>query len=268
MKSTAPVILCVLTPHPRRPIARSTRSVRVGVAIVVALLCLGSATAARADSSRAGFTLEMSVPSPVVVGHPAMLQVTGTIPEDVVEFSYWFSLSAIPTSFTTTCPADHHVAKQFALTSGGAVIIWTQREPADATGRFSIPVAVSPTAPGSVLLCGYTDDGATHTLAAASLMLQIQPAGSPTSEPRGWRYIPAEVRKGKRSCRALFAPSKADDCIRRLVRDANRYCRRLPARRSRGRVPARRAARRALLGPEPGASFPPPALLGMWTSSA
>jgi len=243
MKSTAPVILPALTPRPRRRTQRSTRSVRVGIAIAVALLCLGSATAARADSFREGFDLDIAAPSPVVVGKPAMLQVTGTIPEDVVEYSYWFSLSAIPTSFTTTCPVDHHVAKQFALTSGGAVIIWTQREPADLSGHFSIPVAVSPTAPGSVLLCGYTDDGATHTLAMASLTLQIQPAGSPTSEPRGWRYIPAEVRKGRRSCRALFAPSKVDGCIRRLVRDASRYCRRLPARRSRGAC--LRAVRRA-----------------------
>ena len=49
-----------------------------------------------------------------------ILQATGTIDLDELAFSYWFSLDAIPTSVTSTCPADHFVAKQLALSTGGA----------------------------------------------------------------------------------------------------------------------------------------------------
>jgi hypothetical protein len=187
-----------------------------------------------------GFTLNLSTPSTPVVGKPIVIRATGTIPADQLQFSYWFSLSAIPPSVTSTCPEDHFEAMQLAESTGGAVIVLTQREPADATGSFSIPIGVTPTAPGSLLLCGYTDDGEAQTLASASLMFNIERAGS------GRRAtIPQDARAGIRSCRALL--SRPAGCERRVVRQANARCRRLHTRRARTSClrAVRRVARRS-----------------------
>ena len=45
-------------------------------------------------------------------------------------------------------------------------MVLTQRENPDAQGNFSIPVGVTPSAPGSLLICAYTDDGLTNTIVA------------------------------------------------------------------------------------------------------
>ena len=101
----------------------------------------------------------------------------GTIPVRDLFFSYWFSLSALRPSVTSTCPEDHWEAVQLAQSTGGAVIVLSQREIANATtGAFSIPVGITATAPGRLLLCAYTDDGATQTLVTTSMMLDIKPA--------------------------------------------------------------------------------------------
>jgi len=92
----------------------------------------------------AGFTLNLSAPSTPVVGQPMILQATGTIPPEDLPFLYWFSLDAIPTSVTSTCPEDHFVAKQLALSTGGSIVVLSQREVPDAAGNFSIPVGVTP----------------------------------------------------------------------------------------------------------------------------
>jgi hypothetical protein len=170
----------------------------------------------------AGFTLNLSASSTPIVGKPMVVQATGTIPAGNLAYPYWFSLSAIPPSVTSTCPSDHFVAKQLANSTGGTIVVFTQREATDAAGNFSIPIGITPSAAGSVLLCGYTDDGATNTLAGASLVLNIQPAS-----PAGRRAtIPEEARAGVRSCRALLA--RPGSCIRRVVRQANARCGRLP----------------------------------------
>jgi hypothetical protein len=182
-----------------------------------------------------GFTLNLSAPSTPVVGKSIVIRASGTIPADQLQFPYWFSLSAIPPSVTSTCPEDHFEAMQLANSTGGAVIVLTQREPADATGNFSIPIGVTPTAPGSLLLCGYTDDGEAQTLAGASLMFNIQRAGSGRQAT-----IPQDARAGIRSCRALL--SRPLSCERSVIRKANRRCRHL--RTGRARTSCLRAVRR------------------------
>ena len=191
------------------------------------------ALAAPASSAFGAFSLNLSAPSTPVVGKPLILQATGTIDPDELQFPYWFSLDAIPTSATSTCPADRWVGAQLASSTGGSIVVLSQREVPDAAGNFSFPVGVTPTAPGSLLLCGYTDDGATTTLAAASLVLNIRPAPGPAA-------IAAYARSGVRSCRALL--SRPGDCVRRIVRTANARCRRLPS--PRGRTTCLRAVRR------------------------
>lgn len=85
----------------------------------------------------------------------------------------------------STCPAEAGAGAQLAIHAGGQLVVLTQREVADATGHFSLPVGFTPWAPGRYLLCAYTDDGATSTLAAASLVLDV-PDGRPVnlSKPR------------------------------------------------------------------------------------
>ena len=199
-------------------------------AAVVGLIALAASTT---PAFASGFTLDLSAPSTPVVGKPLVLQASGTIDPDELQFPYWFSLDAIPTSVTSTCPADRWVGAQLAESTGGSIVVLSQREVPDAAGNFSIPVGVTPTAPGSLLLCGYTDDGATTTLAAASLVLNIRPASGPAA-------IAAYARSGIRSCRALL--SRPGDCVRRIVGTANARCRRLPS--PRGRTTCLRAVRR------------------------
>jgi hypothetical protein len=65
-----------------------------------------------------------------------------------------------------------------------------------------IPVAVTPSAPGSLLLCGYTDDGGAVTLARTSLLLHIKPRQS--------------LRKAKQRCWRLHKRRARARCLRRV----------------------------------------------------
>jgi hypothetical protein len=212
-----------------------------GAAVAAGVLAL-TAPAAPA-LAQSPFTLNLAPESPAVVGKPMIINATGTIPPPGdIPIPYWFSLDAIPTSVTSTCPPDRWEGTQFALGAGGTVVVLTQREVPDAAGNFSVPVAVTPSSAGSVLLCGYTDDGLTNTLAGASLVLDIAPAsqgGSRRPSP------PVEAGQGIRSCLALLAPSEAKGCIRGAVKRANARCRRLRPRRARTRClrAVRRVAR-------------------------
>jgi hypothetical protein len=215
---------------------------RIAAALAAAsALSLAVSTPALAD----GFSLKLTPNAEAVVGRPLIIQAAGTMPARDVGFPYFFSLDAIPTTLTTTCPSDRWEAVQFARDNGGSVVVLSQAIRPDAAGRFTIPVAVTPSAPGSVLLCGYTDDGAALTLASAPLMLKIQPASSAHGRPR--QPTPsAYARQGIRACRALLAGRHARSCIRDIVRKANAACRRLPSRSGRARClrDVRRVARR------------------------
>jgi hypothetical protein len=204
------------------------RPVLIGAALTALALGLPAAPAL-AD----GFTLNLAAQSEAVVGRPMIVRATGTIPPASVWAPYWFSLDAIPTTFTTTCPADRWEGAQFANGSGGSIVVLSQSERPDVAGNFTIPVAVTPSAPGSVLLCGYTDDGEATTLAAASLILNIKPAPSPA----------ADAAQSVRSCRSRFAGSRERSCIRAVLRKANARCRRLSSSQDRARC--LRAVRRA-----------------------
>jgi hypothetical protein len=95
--------------------------------------------------------------------------------------------------------------------------------------NFSIPGAVTPTAAGSVVLCGYTDDGEATTLAAATLTLNIQTKPPTTGSGSSAAGVPTEVRRRIRSCLAVLGPRDGRGCIRSAVRRANGACRRLPS---------------------------------------
>jgi hypothetical protein len=218
------------------------RPAGIGAALIAIAVIALAASAAPAFAG--GFTLDLTPRSEAVVGRPLIIDATGTIPPESVQFPYWFSLDAIPTAVTTTCPADRWEGAQFANATGGAIVVLTQAERPNASGNFTIPVAVTPNAPGTVLLCGYTDDGGAVTLAGASLLLNIKPA--PSGPNGGGSHPPspaAYTAQGIRSCRALLSGSGAKSCIRRILRRANSRCRRLPSRRA--RTSCLRAVRRA-----------------------
>jgi hypothetical protein len=203
--------------------------------LIAAAIALLFATSAHASD----FTLRLSAP-PAVVGEPLILNATGTIDVDELQYPYWFSLDAIPTSVTTTCPADRWEAVQIAQGTGGTVVVLSQRETPDATGHFTIPVGITPTAPGSVLLCGYTDDGATNTLARASLRLDITSAADRPNPP-------VELKRAIRGCHALLSGKSAKRCVRKAVRRARAGCRSYPSLRGQARClrKVRRVARSA-----------------------
>jgi hypothetical protein len=208
---------------------RPTRIICVA-ATAVALWALAATSSAFAS----GLTLGLTPPADLVVGTPAILTATGTIPLEDSQYPYWFSLDAIPVSVTTTCPADRYEANQIADSTGGAVLVLSQREQPDANGGFSIRVGITPTAAGSVLLCGYTDDGETNTLAAASTVLQIRDARSPSTDPGpAAASIPAQARAAVRSCNALLGPPGNRRCVRHAIALASKQCRQLRPRAKR-----------------------------------
>ena len=228
---------------------RSLRTFICGAVVLTGVIAFGApATPALAQGR---YTLNLTAESEAVVGKPMIIRATGTIPPPGdIPIPYWFSLDAIPTTVTRTCPPDRWQGVQFAEASGGSVVVLSQREVPDAEGNFTVPVAVTPSAAGSLLLCGYTDDGLTNTLAFGSLILDIAPASSaggdvPRSTPGADRSrpIPVEVARGIRMCRALFAPAKFKGCVRNLVKDARAACRK-QIRSQRGQTRCLRQVRR------------------------
>jgi hypothetical protein len=213
------------------------RSARAMIGAAAGTLALAaSAAPALAD----GFALKLTAPSTPVVGKPMVLQATGAMPPEDIQFPYYFSLDAIPTAVTTTCPPDRWEGVQFAEANGGSVVVLTQSLKPDAAGNFAVPVAVTPTAPGSLVLCGYVDDGAASTLAAASLPFDIQAAPRPVSPA-------VQVVRDIRTCRALLGGKAGRRCVHRAVKHANGRCRRLKSHRRATRClrSVRRAARSA-----------------------
>src|SRR3954454_12109209 len=182
-----------------------TKSARRSICAAVASAGLLAFAAPAALASDPGFSLSLSANSTPVVGKPLIITATGTIPVDDVTFPYWYSLDAIPTSVTTTCPAGHFEGSQLATSTGGAVLVFTTPTHHDWQGNFSIPAGATPSAPGSDLLCGYVDDGSGGTLAVASMVLDIQAKSSPSgsasrSGPDAPQSGPPVAVAGIRSC--------------------------------------------------------------------
>ena len=151
-------------------------------------------------------TLNLSAPSSTaVVGQTIVIQASGSNErEPIVDFSSYLTVVAIPTSALSACPADYSSGKQVARSTGaegGEVLDEYHREDEDAAGNFSMPVAYTPGTPGRFLICGYSDDAATTTLATASLALSVEassgPGPNPAAEPASVKR-PRVRRSGKK----------------------------------------------------------------------
>lgn len=205
---------------------------RIGLALATTATAIGAQTA---PAFAGGFTLDLAPQSSAVVGRPMIIRATGTIPPRSVHLPHWFSLSAIPTSVTTTCPEDRWEGMQFANAGGGTIVVLTQNEHPNASGNFTIPVVVKPSAPGTVLLCGYTDDGEAITLARAQLVLRIGHARSGRAGGgSGAASVVAYATRRIRICKARGGP-KANSCVRAALRTSTARCRRLHPRSARTR---------------------------------
>ena len=142
-----------------RALSRTSLS---SLAVGAGALALGAATS---PALAAPFALSLSAPATATVGQPFVIQASGTDPTD--QGALYLEIDAIPAGVATSCPSGYLDAAQLATSTGGALVAFDQRENLDATGSFSTPVGDTPKAAGQVLFCGYTDDGATDTLAAS-----------------------------------------------------------------------------------------------------
>jgi hypothetical protein len=131
--------------------------------------------AVASPASAATFTLNMSAPVTAIVGQPFVIQASGTDPTD--QGALYLEIDSIATSVATSCPSGYLNAAQLATSTGGDLVAFDQRENLDAAGGFSMPLGYTPKAAGQWLFCGYTDDGATDTLATSSAPVNIQAAG-------------------------------------------------------------------------------------------
>jgi hypothetical protein len=144
------------------------------LAVAGSALALGVAAA---PALGADYNLSITGPSSATVGQPIVFQATGSNPATDF-FSSWLDVYAIPASAVGTCPAGYLTASQLANTTGGETITNAQREDADSAGQFSMPFGYSPARSGRMLICGYTNDGATGTLATSFSSLDVQSSGS------------------------------------------------------------------------------------------
>ena len=152
--------------------------------VLLAMGVLGLAILPGTAVGDPGYTLTVSGPATVTPGQTPIFHAAGANPPTDF-FSSWLDVSAIPTSVLATCPDDYLTASQIAQSAyaqGGERVVVGQRETVDANGNFSIPFGYSPRIAGSYLLCAYSNDGATYTLAKSSLNVRVD-GGDPLPPP-------------------------------------------------------------------------------------
>jgi hypothetical protein len=140
------------------------------------------------------YTLTLSAPPSATVGQPLVIQASGTDPTDAG--TLYLDIDEISTSVVSTCPSGYLVGSQLATSTGGKLVAFIIRENLDAAGNFAMPIGYTPSAPGAQILCGYTEDGATNTLANYTLPITVNAAGgSPTPSPSPTVARPASTGK-------------------------------------------------------------------------
>jgi hypothetical protein len=156
------------------------RSRVAGLAAAGATAMGMGASAAQADTP---YTLTLSAPPSATVGQPLVIQASGTDPTDAG--TLYLDIDEISTSVVSTCPSGYLAGSQLATSTGGKLVAFIIRENLDAAGNFAMPIGYTPSAPGAQILCGYTEDGATNTLANYTLPITVNAAGPvSTGKPR------------------------------------------------------------------------------------
>ncbi len=130
-----------------------------------------------------------------------MIVARGTDPVSPRERLY-LDVDAIPADVVSACPAGHEDGAQVANATGGLVITLANPEGYDAAGNFSMPIGVTPGRTGTFLLCGYTDDGATDTLAVSQLTVAVRAAGTSGGlPPQASQQERGDLQEGHRPLR-------------------------------------------------------------------
>jgi hypothetical protein len=159
--------------------------IRIARRVAVALALCFTGVAATAGSALAySFSIDVSGPSSGSVGRAVALEVRGKNPAPA---EYWFnsyySVEAVPAHVVSACPGGHAEASQMAVETvpqGGTHVtpIWVRENP-NAAGDWSSALAYTPRVPGRMLLCAYTNDGFTNTLARAQTAIEVRSARAP-----------------------------------------------------------------------------------------
>jgi len=198
--------------HPPRTVAidlelngrefRMKRSRRNHVAALAAVLCVLAMGASASQASAAnGFSIGVAGPSTASVGQSVILKVSGKNPTpgypDYYWFGTWLSVNVIPTSIASSCPPTADEGYQLGsagYAQGGGYLVFTQREPVDSNGNWSVTVGYTPQVASRVLICAYSDDGYTNTLAVGQHAMEITGPGSTTTAKKS-------CKKKRRKCK-------------------------------------------------------------------
>jgi hypothetical protein len=152
-------------------------------------LAIGGAVAALGASASpalaATHTMSLSGPTSGVAGQGLIVTATGSNPPATQwMFPSFLSLDAIPANAVTGCPAGSLDGAQVAAYGGGQILATSISPNGDTNGNYTNLFGFTPRTPGRWLLCGYEDDGAEVTLAAASMYVDAAaPAPAPTPAP-------------------------------------------------------------------------------------
>jgi hypothetical protein len=158
---------------PMGPLAR-----KLALAAALGALALGVITPAAGAYS---FSIGVSAPANATVGRPVPLQVNGVNPPPAEYwFNSYFSVEALPASVFPMCPAGHEEGSQAVVetvAAGGTHVtpVWVRERVSD-SGAWLASLAYTPRAAGRMLLCAYTNDAFTHTLARASTAVDVRSA--------------------------------------------------------------------------------------------
>jgi hypothetical protein len=149
------------------------------LAVLAAGVCFGLGPAI-SPAEAATFSLNLSAPQTASVGQPVVIQASGTAaPPSEWWNPSWISAVVLDASVLYTCPASGLDASAIAPSAGGRILGIALPPSVDQAGHFSNVLGFTPGAPGTALLCAYTDDGSGATLARAALSVTVQAAATP-----------------------------------------------------------------------------------------
>ena len=171
----------------------------LALAAVLGVLGLGAGASPALGAN--GFSIGITGPASATAGQSQILKVSGKNPTPGYPDNYWYgtwlSVDVIPTSIASSCPPTHDEGYQLGQAGygqGGGYLVFTQREPVNSNGDWSVTVGYTPAVAGKVLICAYSDDGYTNTLAVGQLAIEVTAPGMVTTAKKA-------CKKKRRKCK-------------------------------------------------------------------
>lgn len=120
-------------------------------------------------------TLKLTPSSPPRVGKITIIEATGynsPSGQGSAFGHFYLDVYALSHAFGSHCPTSWIDGAQNSM----AALARARPESSSSSGKFSIALKMESSAPGRILICGYTDDGTSFgTAASYSLPLRIKP---------------------------------------------------------------------------------------------